>query len=756
MNIIFCENIKKKFTLLIFFLCPFFLLAQQGINISINEITVEKGGLNFWVKCSENGKPKKGITRDQFKIIEQLTQFDSVALIPDEIQDTTIFRDKKVDVISHTVSFLLDLSKEMNDTTLDKAKTIIKKIINRTSSNSSLQYHLTTFNENIILNRKVINTSNIDFVLDNIKWEDKTPIFFQSLMEELRHLKGIEGAKSLIILGSGKNDDNGEIYQRQLPYTNQDIERILKYLPADFHVYAIELTDENTLSKELVITNDAFHFTNDIPNLNIVGEEENIKNIKSNYLLKFLPSNAEFKGEKRIYSVRYKQIEARKDFRLGSANFPVNIQIRPSWINWFLWLIVGIIPILLILGVGSLLIPYIREKEFFRKYVEAYKTVKGINKNDLYRRRPIKEGELVVNKCRQVTLYSSWQEYGQCPNYPGCQDDNCSGAGAPETNSFKSLDGIYLQINWIWFGTIGGLLAWMILTIFWMIDFQGLNNFIASVIGEETLRSISQNNTGLITQTISNNLLVGIAFGTGLMLMLSWMEERRKSRRQPISQSILRIFLRTLASIILSMIIFSFGFFLQYKVGISPYVSGFVSWLLFGLAIGSILSFDSGVSIFNAIVGSIIAVAVAYHVYWGLSELLNIGFIPANLLGMLLMGGLIGSIIVSIVNTLEDYELKVVEPKEYQHTIYISKWLKSKIEVVIGKLPGAYVFVKWEDAAVKLEHARLVTEQGNVLVEPLEEVLINDHVIAKPTPLKNGDIIQLGIDGITKFKFVEK
>lgn len=752
------HNIEKRFAffVFVFFFCSFMLVAQEGIRVSIDEITVEKGGLNFWVKCSEDGKPKKGIKKSEFQIIEQIAGIDSLAFIPDEYKDTIIFREKKVEAISHTVSFLLDLSEYMNDTTLNEAKEIITEIIKKTPAVAGLEYNLTTFNEHILLDSKVINADNIDSVLEYINWEAKSPNFYQILIEELRNLKNIEGAKTVIVLGTGKNEANGEVYSRQLPYTPEDVERLVDNLPTDFDVFAIDLSKENLISEELTISNDAFQITNDIPDLKIVGEEDNIKNIKSNYLLKFLPSDAEFKGNKRVYWVRYKNMEGQKDFRLGSANFPVNIQIRPTWGNWFLWLIAGIIPILLIFGVGSLFIPYIREKEFVRKYVTEYKKEKGISKNDLYRRRAIKEGELVVNKCRQVTLYSSWQQYGQCPNYPSCQDEKCNGAGAPETNSFKSLDGIYLQMNWIWFGAMGGLLAWMILTFFWMTEFQGLNNFIGTIIGEETLNSISQNNTEFITQTISNNLLVGIAFGTGLMLMLSWMEERKKSRRYSISQSILRVLLRTIASIILSMLIFSFGFYLQYKIGITSYVSGFVSWLLFGLAIGSILSYDSGISIFNAVVGSIIAVAIAFHVYWGLSEIPNIGFIPAKLLSMLLMGGLIGSIIVSIVNTLEDYELKVVEPIEYQHTIYISKWLKSKLDVMIGRIPSASVFVKWPDESVKSEHAKLVAEQDMVLVEPLEEVFINNRQISKPTPLKNGDIIQLGTTGITKFKFVEK
>lgn len=75
---------------------------------------------------------------------------------------------------------------------------------------------------------------------------------------------------------------------------------------------------------------------------------------------------------------------------------------------------------------------------------------------------------------------------------------------------------------------------------------------------------------------------------------------------------------------------------------------------------------------------------------------------------------------------------------------------------MIGKLPGSYIYVKWDDEEVKLEHAELFKEDGIVYVRPLEEVLVNRRIISKPVPLKNGDIIQLGRSSITQFRFVEK
>ncbi|MEZ4990157.1 MAG: FHA domain-containing protein, partial [Saprospiraceae bacterium] len=218
----------------------------------------------------------------------------------------------------------------------------------------------------------------------------------------------------------------------------------------------------------------------------------------------------------------------------------------------------------------------------------------------------------------------------------------------------------------------------------------------------------------------------------------------------------IRIALRTLACILLSMLVFFGGFYLQYVVGVAPYVSGLLSWLLFGLGIGLIISASSTIARMNGIIGGVIGAVIAFQVYWGLTEFLNTGFLLANLASMLLMGGIIGSILVSVVTTLEDYELEVIAPAGYQRTVPISKWLNAGESVMIGKLPGSYVYVKWDDDEVRPEHAEMFREDSSIFVRPVEEVLVNQRMISKPVALKNGDIIKLGRSSITQFRFVEK
>ncbi len=748
------SNIKIVILWGISFLCGT-VIAQS--EISIDKITTEKAALNFWIKVLENGTLKDSLKKSDFKILKQGTEDVSLEVFYRE--NGTIYSDNESDVRQSTILFLLDLSKEIDEGELASAKKMIIRIIRERTDNSNTDFLLTAFNSTAHVERIQIDINNADKILSSLKLEEKEPDFFRILMNEIRYLKGLSGNKSMFVFASGSNKADSDIYNKQLPFTYEDIENLVASLPFNFRFFVVALDEENERIENFTclrhegatrIYNGSY--PEDYPK--ILG---NNKKALSNYLIKAIPENPDFKGKKRTYIVQYNGIEASKDFRRGSINFPVNIQRKVDLIDWVILLALGMISILLILGVGSLIVPAIREKNFIKKYVKKYVPESNVVKYDLYYNDPIAPGEQVVTKCRQVTPFSSWKENEwQCPNYPICLDQNCNGSGAPVSNSFFSMEGIYLKLNWILFGAIGGFIAWIIITLFRMTNFQALNKLIGDLVGQDFLKSISKDNPELITQTIGNNLLVGIAFGTGLLLMLSWMEERRASNRYSFVRSWMRISLRTFAGTLISIIVFFAGFYLQYLLGVSPYLSGLISWLFFGLGLGIIMSVYSSISAMNGIIGGTLAAVIAFQVYFGLSDFLKVDFLIANLISMILMGGLIGSILVSVVTSLEDYELDVIAPSGYQRSIPISKWLKSNVGVMIGKSPGCYVYIKWEDDDVRPEHAELFTEEGNVFLRPIEEVLLDGSLISKPTILKNGSTIQLGRSSITRFRFIEK
>ncbi len=362
---------------------------------------------------------------------------------------------------------------------------------------------------------------------------------------------------------------------------------------------------------------------------------------------------------------------------------------------------------------------------------------------------------------------STWEDIGgQCPNYPDCMDPKflgCNGAGAPMEDSFFSRKGMFRQLNWMWYGALGGFLAWVFLAVFNLLDFQGLKALTSQLLPPEKLAALTDSKLSdpnmyeLQLKSLSNDLLLGIAFGTGLILMLSYIVEQSESRQFQWSRSLLRIGLRTLLGMIVSVFIFLGGFYLQYG-GLLPnlYFSGLLTWLCFGLAVGIILSLYSNIDITRGILGGLLAAFIAYNVYFGISNLFS-NFIVAKLISLILLGGILGLVLVSVISRLENFELEFIKPNDSPN-IPISKWLKNNQAIYIGKEPGSYVYIKWDDPAVGMQHAQLSLENGIVYLQPLTETLVNRKIIPinKKAPLANKDLIQLGRESTTLIRYREK
>lgn len=760
MKLLFLNKIRKILILLCF--GTSLLQAQEAITVSIDKITVGDGGLDYWIKCTENGRLKNDLLIADLELSEWIDSGDSNKVIRKFFKSDTLIkeaRDKKN--AGASIVFLLELSNHIDVDALNNAKTLIKEVLNEKGNLSEMRFYLSAFNESKIIDRLAINLDNVDQILAGISTENKKADFYRLLVDEIKFLNALpaEEGKALFYFGSGQNEtEDLSIYQRQIPYEADEIKSLVKKLPYNFRLFPVllhnadndpeafsALKGTNTITSNLILPKD---YADEIG--------DNVE-VLSNYVITGIPNKLLFQGEERTFTLSYGEASTTKIFRLGSVNYPVDLQKNIGIQEWLLWLALGGIIILLIFGVGSLFVPFLREREFKRKYVVPYMAEEGRIRYDVFYNEPIEPGELVVKKCRQITPLSTWKDNNwTCPNHPNCLNQNCNGSGGPEAMHFSSMEGIYLKINWILFGAIGGLIAWVFISLFRINNLSFLDSIIEPLIGVEFLKSVSSDNPTLIAQTIGSNVLVGIAFGFGLLLMLSLMEERRASNRHSWSRSFIRVAIRTLVGIVAAIAIFFLGFYLQYVEGINVYLAGLFTWLLFGLAIGSIMSIYSTISAFNGVIGGVIAALVAFHIYYGLSEWLNIGYLQTNLFSLILLGGLIGSIMVSIVRTLEDFELEVIAPSAFQRTIPISKWLKSNIAVMIGKSPGSYIYVKWPDDAVSAEHAELFLEDNNVYLRPVEEVLKDGVIISKPVALKDGDIIQLGRASVTQMKFVEK
>ena len=486
-----------------------------------------------------------------------------------------------------------------------------------------------------------------------------------------------------------------------------------------------------------------------------------------NNVMQLYTARPVFRGEKRQIVVRWTktgQTSQSAVFSLGGLRPDERLLPKTNWWSGLLTpFIVGIGMVIGFYLIFKEAVPFVSNRAFKKQFVIPYKTGEGlVKKRDSYTGDYIKDGELIVTKCRSTCTLATWQYVGnKCPEYPRCLSypDPCDGAGAPVGNDdFFAGKGIFRRLNWLWFGMLGGFIAWLLLTLFDLVDFNWYRDLLASLLaGLSAQQDVA--NEALLTRinAWAHDTLFGVALGAGVTFTLAWVEERF----QPRKPSWRRIIARTIIGIIISFAVFFGGFYLQ-TIGLadSPairFLLSLVVWLLFGLSMGFVLSLESSISLGRAMLSGVLASVISFLAYLGMAELGG-GFALADLLGFIVLGSILGFTIVSVVATLEDFELEYLQPEVFRSTNPISKWLKAGIDIFVGKEPGSYVYVKWEDPDIAPRHARLTLNQGSVYIQPYADVLVNGRLIPlrELTPLRNGDLIKFGRNSVTIMRFIEK
>ena len=734
--------------------------GQQAIQSELYKVGVEKGLIKTWIKAVEAGKPAP-LKRDQIILTENYKGQENILKVF-SIEDTLI--KETLNVEESTVLFLLDVSSYMDDSAIEEARRLITQIINKYELGSNVTFYLTAFDETKVLNRKAITTDNLDGHFSILQATKNKPDFNRILINEIHFLKEQKGKKLLFVMGSGSNDVQGlEIYNNMIPYDSLDIRNNLNERLDDFVVFSIGLGKQiNRTALMNLVTDGAYYNTMDLPEAYGNVLQDNVI-VHCTHLVRFRLEDDIFQGEKRNYTMQLaEEPSILFSLRYGSTSNPISILSKYPKMEWIFWFLFGLMLIVVILLIGSTLVPAIMTRNFISKYVSKYIPEGQVRVNDPVYNEPIQAGELVVKRCQQLVPLSTWEDVGrQCPNYPDCMDPKylgCNGAGAPLEDNFFSRKGIFNQLNWMWYGAIGGFLAWILMAILNIVNFQGLQVLIAKVLkpgnaGIPEADSADPERFRLYVESLNNDLLLGMSFGIGLMFMLAYIVELSDSRQL----SWKKIIVRTLFSMVFSLVVFYIGFYLQYG-GLVPngYSSGLITWLLFGLSVGLILSIRSNILVSRGVIGGLLASFIAFNVYIGISTL-GSNYISAKLISLIVLGAILGLVLVTVISSLENFELEFIAPKGLQN-IPISKWLKNSQIVFIGKEPGSYVYVKWDDPSVLPKHAQLKLENGTVYIQPMGETIINGKIIdfKKRTPLKNKDLIQLGRESTTILRYKEK
>lgn len=752
-----------------------FGLAQQD-NVTIDVVDdieiVDNTYIRLNVLAKRNGLGMKGLNATNIEV-KEIIQQDSILLEINAIKDTlrrdTLNKRSK----NSYIHFLIDVSSTMDSEAINEAKDLIREFTNNYRS-TNLHIKFSTFAADFHVENLKITQKNIEKQLNKIAQVPENPDLFRVIRDKLRQIKELDGKSILFVLTNGKNNtrENPRYAKKgksgEVPLEARQVLDHLE-LEEDVYFYPIGLGFEPTQDFLQSIVNktpqklDSYHANIFPSNLDeVLRNNDNIIDI-SNYTIDVVPreNRRVFRGEKRTYLVGLKEkpFADTEIFSAGAPTNPVIINSSQTWQTWAFYILFGIALVASILGICSLIVPFLRRSQFKRKYVNPYVPKKGRRLYDPLTKEMIQEGELVVDKCQQVTPFNTWKGIGwHCPEYPECAQNpffSCGGAGAPEEDTnFFAMHGIYRSLNWLWFGAVGGFIGWLLFSITKFFDLEGYKNiigYVAKNAGDDLLEKVN-------IQDIANTTLSGIAFGVGLIFMLAWIEERGQSR--DISWG--RILLRTFLGALLAALVFFGGFYLLISdFTTNIYLNGLLTWLAFGLVVGLVLSVRSTISFGRAILGGFLASALAYGLYLGISIFLgeyNL-YDLVQLLSLVVMGGILGLILEAVVASFEEFELEYISPNEYKRAARpISKWLKSGIEITIGTAKGAYVPIKWEYEIVANEHAKLTYERGKVFITPLAETLVNGAIrpIGKASAMAAGDVIQLGRRSQTRLRLMGK
>jgi hypothetical protein len=448
---------------------------------------------------------------------------------------------------------------------------------------------------------------------------------------------------------------------------------------------------------------------------------------------------------------------ADKQFVIGSPTSPVNL----GFVDWQLLALIGALIVAGLLALFSQFLPGLKRFRFAQKYIRRYEQIdkKQYARSDPYTLQVFDEEDKVVVKCRQIHHLDTWKLLDhKCVNYPGCLRHTpgvartCQeGEGVTAGEVFFSQQGPYRLLNWVWFGALGGLFAWLCLV--------AVSHFSLHPV-YELLGRISGDGNG---HALLRDSLTGFSLGLFLSLMLAWAEEKGQSRRFSWG----RILIRTLLGAIISTAIF-FLSFLLFKELLGEnmgFLRGLLTWALFGLFLGISLSIRSSIHILRGIVGGSLAGSLAFLLYY-LPFLLNEfawgrnSFEWTKMMGFIMLGAILAYTLVSVIRSYEDFELTYLSPAEFRRVNPISKWLKTGMKIFIGTDSSCYVFVKWSDLdpAVQPKHAELSYRDGKVFITPLHPIWLNGREIPlnKTYELRDKDEIQLGPEGVTRMLFTVK
>lgn len=497
-------------------------------------------------------------------------------------------------------------------------------------------------------------------------------------------------------------------------------------------------------------------FSDEMVQSMVKGNNKPVENIK----ISIVSNQQLFGNENREYKVKYigedKAFSVRKSIVFNSSIDQDDIRSSDILdVNFRETLIygIGIIGGMLLLFWGA--IPLYKRFLFKRNHVKKYKNIKrkGVTTLDPLTMQQIGDEEDVVAIGDKVMLLETWKYLRENDQGATAKDHSEFFSGLVSGNFFNQR-GIFQRLNWLWFGALGGFLAWGANLILSKVNFDFYMDF---------LRTTFDSSAKQISGALYSGTLAGLSLGFGICTMLAIVDELGQSRKFQFD----RILKKSAIGILIALPVFFIESLItstilnEYK-----YLGGLIGWTIFGTAIGFVSTFFSSIEKKSGLIGGFISGVLAYHLYFSMQltpqiiDIVNASFV--QMISFVFYGGLLGYILFTVVSRLEDFELVYLSPQAVHGQVKaISKWLRTSSEidaVYIGTGADCDILVKWEDQAVNSKHAYLNYTNGEVYIAPYNEseVMVNDLIIRQPQVLFNGDRIQLGTESISLMQFNAK
>ncbi len=694
--------------------------------------------------------------RKDIEVTEQVgnkepKKVEVVTLDPQLDYDTLDLNEETIDVL-----FLVDVSRQGQ---VAASSEMIRAFLQKYRGINA-SYSLRTFSDKLE-EVQPLDPENPQVILAKLRNRQTEPHLYGALIDLFHDLEEKPNKQLLFVFSKGVNVQPDYGNQPRLPPRPEDVFQAVEELGDNLYLFTVASssgagsggdagTTFNMLSElpaRTVRTDDGYAVGR-LPNAveDIFG---NNRKLLASHVVNIRSNDPLFMGRERRYTVSdVNDPSGEASFRSiskGSFNEPIHLGSNQGFQAYLLPTLIGLALVGGLLAVFYFVIPLIRRRRFRQVHVQPYAPRSGRQVLDPMTREPIPPGEPVVNICSMVVPLRTWRDCGdQCPHYPGCTNNNlqCDGSGRGQSLNFFALHGLNRRLNWIWFGTLGGFAGWILYALLRGLGEQSINEVVTGLTGYD-------NATSLI-----GDALLGACFGLGLTLFLTIMAERSESRRM----SVRRILLRTLIGGVAATAAFTVGFLLlESGITRSPILAAAVAWVMFGVALGLVLSLRSTIEVKRGVIGGVLAGVAGFAVFTLFGRWLS-GDLEAKVVSLLVTGAILGFVLDTVVKLAENYEIEYITPSNYRRRVPLSKWLKNEWAIMIGTQPGSQVYVKWPDEEVLPEHAQIRLDGGRVYLVPQGETLVNGHIISdqKRTQLENGDLIQLGRRGLTQMRFWER